>query len=43
MKVWRLDPPACDCRNLCKNPNHDRPKWVVVTDEKSVESRRDKE
>ena len=28
MKVWRLDPPACDCRNLCKNPNHDRPKWV---------------
>ena len=28
MRVWRLDPPACDCRNICKNPNHNRPEWV---------------
>mgnify|MGYP003135980558 CR=1 FL=1 len=28
MRVWRLDPPACDCRNICKNPDHDRPEWV---------------
>ena len=32
MKTWRLDPPACDCRNICKNPQHDRPEWVEVTD-----------
>jgi len=28
MRTWRLDPPACDCRNICKNPNHNRPEWV---------------
>ena len=33
MKTWRLDPPACDCRNICKNPQHDRPEWVEVTDD----------
>jgi len=30
MKVWRLDPPACECRNLCKNPAHDRPEFQRV-------------
>ena len=30
MKVWRLDPPACECRNICKNPAHDRPEFQRV-------------
>ena len=29
-KTWRLDPPACDCDKLCKNPEHDRPEWRLV-------------
>ena len=31
-KIWRLDPPACDCDKLCKNPEHDRPEWRLVSD-----------
>ena len=31
-RTWRLDPPNCDCDKLCKNPEHDRPEWRLVSD-----------
>jgi len=40
MKVWRLDPPECECRNLCKNPEHDRPEFKRVTADLYASSRR---
>ena len=32
MKIWRLDPPDCDCDKLRKKPEHDKPEWRLVSD-----------